>query len=396
MIPAKQTLMFRFDAAHNTRTSNKMEFNPSRLALARKRRGLSKTVLAAQTDIAVRSLGYYESESSGVTPSREHLGILARRLELPIEFFFGDDIEEIECDAASFRSLSGLSASHRDAALAAGTFAKMLSEWIEQRFELPASSIPSMRTFEPEGAAQALREEWGLGERPIANTVALLEFHGARVFTLPVDSRKVDAFSLWHGGAPYVFLNTKKSAEHSRFDACHELAHLTLHAHGIPRSREVESEADRFAGAFLMPRGDVLAHTPAARTITARVIHKLKKRWGVSAIALVYRLHKLEILSDWQYRNLCIELSSAGYRSGEPNGLDHRDVSQIFAKVFAALKAEGVTRGTIARDLALTTAEIDSLLVGLAIASVAQPQGQTSKPRSTRNKTPKPTFTIVK
>jgi hypothetical protein len=143
-----------------------------------------------------------------------------------------------------------------------------------------------------------------------------------------------------------------------------------------------------------MPRGDVLAHTPPARTITARVIHKLKKRWGVSAIALVYRLHKLEILSDWHYRNLCIELSSAGYRSGEADGMD-RDVSQVFAKVFKALKAEGVTRGAMARDLALTSAEIDSLLVGLAIASVSQPQGFVNKQSSIRRMTPKPTFRIV-
>jgi hypothetical protein len=73
-----------------------------------------------------------------------------------------------------------------------------------------------------------------------------------------------------------------------------------------------------------------------------------------------------------------------------------RDVSQVFAKVFKALKEEGVTRGAIARDLALTTAEVDSLLVGLAIASVSQPQQQQGiKPRSTRDKTPKPNLRVV-
>ena len=394
MTPEKKRLMFQFGAALSS-SNGKMEFNPSRLALARKRRGLSKAALASQTGISVRSLGYYESKSSDITPSRDHQATLAQRLELPLDFFYGDDVEEIACDAASFRSLSGLSASQRDAALAAGTFAKMLSEWIEQRFELPTPSIPSLRNFEPEAAAQALRAEWGLGERPLSNTVAILEFHGVRVFTLPVDSRKVDAFSLWHEGTgtPFVFLNTKKSAEHSRFDACHELAHLTLHAHGIPRSREVELEADRFAGAFLMPRGDMLAHIPPARTITFQAIHKLKKRWGVSAIALVYRLHKLGILTDWQYRNLCIELSSAGYRSSEADGME-RDSSQVFAKVFKALKDEGVTRGSIARDLALTTGEIDSLLLGLTIASVSQPPGPTPKPSFSQRRT-KPLLRIV-
>src|SRR5438128_2375047 len=110
-----------------------MEFNPSRLALARKRLGLSKTALAEQSGISVRSLGYYESKSGDVTPSDDHVNVLAGLLKLPVEFFFGEDIEEINCDAASFRSLTTLTASERDAALANGTFAKMVSEWIDKR-----------------------------------------------------------------------------------------------------------------------------------------------------------------------------------------------------------------------------------------------------------------------
>ncbi len=361
-----------------------MEFNPSRLALARKRRGLSKTALAERSGISVRSLGYYEAKLDGIVPSDDHLRILAGLLELPIEFFYGADIEELTYDAASFRSLTAMTASLRDSALTAGTFAKMLCEWIEQRFALPAPSIPSLRGYEPEGAAQALRAEWGLGERPIKNTVHLLEVHGVRVFSLPVDSRSVDAFSLWHQEKPFVFLNTKKSAEHGRFDVAHELAHLTLHAHGIPRSREAELEADRFASAFLMPRGDVFGHTPPPSTISDKAIHRLKKRWGVAAIALVHRLHKLEIIKEWQYRTLCIELSAAGYRRGEDG--TPRDTSQVFDKVFKTLRAEGVTRSAIARDLMITSAELDSLLVGLVIASL--PSTQDGKSQSTQTPPP--------
>jgi Zn-dependent peptidase ImmA (M78 family)/DNA-binding XRE family transcriptional regulator len=349
-----------------------MEFNPSRLALGRKRLGLSKTTLAEESGISVRSLGYYESETSNVVPSEEHLNILATILKLPLEFFFGPDLEEFNCDAASFRSLTTLTASEREAALANGRFAMLLSDWIDKKFHLPSASIPSLRDFEAEAAAQALRDHWGLGQRPISNIVHCLESRGARVFSLPVDSRAVDAFSLWHGEVPFVFLNTKKSAEHTRFDSAHELGHLTLHTHGTPRSsrkREIETEANRFASAFLMPEGDLLAHIPPPRTITMRTIHRLKKRWGVSAIALVFRLHKLKVISDWQYRSLCVQLSGEGYRSSEADGIK-RDGSQIFAKVFSALKAEGVTRGTIARELNLTPSLIDSLLVGLVIAGV--------------------------
>jgi Zn-dependent peptidase ImmA (M78 family)/DNA-binding XRE family transcriptional regulator len=362
------------------------EFNPSRLVMARKRRGLSKTALAAASKISVRSLGYYESGE--VEPSEEHQELLASALELPVEFFFGPDIEEIAIDAASFRSLSTMTASQRDSALAAGSFAvNLLCKWIEERFELPQPSVPSLRGFDyPEAAARALRAEWRLGERPIKNVVHLLEAHGVRVFSLPVDSASVDAFSVWHRAVPYVFLNPKKSAERGRMDSAHELGHLCLHHHGMPRSREAELEADAFASAFLMPEGDVLAHAPRRSAMSVATIHRLKKRWGVAAIALVHRFKQLRILTEWQYRSFCIQLSQAGYRKREDEM--PRDSSQVFAKVFDTLRSEGMTRSAIARDLALTSAEVDSLLVGLVIASVPSSQNERvpSQATPTKNK----------
>ncbi|MDQ3818772.1 MAG: ImmA/IrrE family metallo-endopeptidase, partial [Acidobacteriota bacterium] len=276
----------------------------------------------------------------------------------------------------SFRSLSTMTASQRNSALAAGTLAVHLCRWIEERFELPPPSIPPLRGFEPETAAQVLRVEWGLGEKPIKNIVHLLEAHGVRVFSLPVDSASVDAFSVWHNGTPFVFLNPRKSAERGRMDAAHELGHLTLHNHGIPRSRQAELEADSFASAFLMPAGDVLAHTP--RNVSVAIVQKLKRRWRVSAIAMVHRLKTLRLITEWQYRTFCIELSKQGYRREEKDGIE-RDSSQVFAKVFDALRAEGVSRSAIARDLKITSTEVDSLLVGLVIASVAGTQNDSQR-----------------
>jgi Zn-dependent peptidase ImmA (M78 family) len=347
---------------------------------------MSKADLVRATNISLRTLIYYEDKNSEVRPRYDQLQSLSVALKLPVEFFFGPDIEELTPDAASFRSLSKLPASKRAAALAAGTFAKELCTWIEQRFSLPEPSIPTLRGFRtPEAAAEALRAEWGLGERPIKNIVHLVEAHGVRVFSLPVDSRAVDAFSIWHD-KPFVFVNPKKSVEHGRYDVAHELGHLAMHTHTIPRNREAEAEADRFASAFLMPQGDVFGHVPALSMITLNAIIRLKKRWGVSAMALAHRLHDLNIIKDWQYRTLIVALSSAGYRSGEPEGLKERDASQVFAKVFATLRAEGVTRSMIARDLAFTTNEIDALLAGLVMGSVPNSDAPVTQTASVSSK----------
>lgn len=359
-----------------------MEFNRSRLVLARKRRGLSKKGLADAAKIGQRTLVYYESGER--VPADDIVQLFANTLKFPLTFFYGSDIEEIDADAASFRSLKRMTASQRDSAIAAGTLATQLANWIEDQFELPSPDIPSLRNFDPETAAMILRDEWGIGQRPIKNVVHILEARGVRVFSLPIYDEEVDAFSVWHHGRPFVFLNPSKSGERGRMDAAHELGHLTLHEHGIARSRQAESEADTFAASFLMPAADVIAHTP--RGVTLKTIHKIKKRWSVSAMAMVVRLKSLNLISEWQYRTFIIKLSQAGYRRSEPDGLP-RDTSQVFAKVFDALRAEGRSRNAIARDLSITSAELDSYLVGLAIAGVAPVEGagstQVAQPRPT-------------
>lgn len=83
-----------------------------------------------------------------------------------------------------------------------------------------------------------IRNHWGIGERPIGNMVHLLEAKGVRVFSLTERSRRIDAYSLWLEGIPFVFLNTMKTAEHGRTDAAHELGHLLMHRHGAPRTKK--------------------------------------------------------------------------------------------------------------------------------------------------------------
>ena len=115
-------------------------------------------------------------------------------------------------EAASFRSLTAMSARERDAALSAGALAYLFSDWVAQRFNLPKPALPDS-SFEanPEAAAHAVRQQWGLGQQPVSDMVKLLESKGARVFSLSENTKNVDAFSCWRDSTPYVFLNTFKS-----------------------------------------------------------------------------------------------------------------------------------------------------------------------------------------
>ncbi len=342
-------------------------FNPARLTLARKRRGLTRTKLAAAIGVDPRSVSAYEKGEFG--PDDARLTTLASALKFPVLFFFGDDLDEPTPDIASFRALSKMTAGQRDSALGAGAIALMLNGWIEARFELPAPDLPDLsREDDPEAAARTLRQQWGLGELPVKNMVHLLEAKGVRVFSLSIDAAEVDAFSMWRQSTPFVFLNTKKSAEHSRFDAAHELGHLVLHRHGSPQGREAEREANAFASAFLMPKASVLAYAPRMATLGHLV--KLKKFWNVSVAALTYRLHAVGVLSDWHYQSLYIEMSSRGYRKSEPDP-SQRETSQMLQKVFAALRDESISKGDIATELSVSAEELDQLVFGLALTGLS-------------------------
>lgn len=342
-------------------------FNPTRLTLARKRRGITKTRLADAIRVDPRSVSGYENGE--FNPDEAKLHEIADVLRFPADFFVGDDIEQPTPDSASFRAMSKMTAGQRDMALGAGAIALMLNQWIKDHFELPVINLPDLGINEnPEAAADELRRYWGLGELPIKNMVHLLEARGIRVYSLAIDAAEVDAFSMWHDNTPFIFLNTKKSSEHSRFDAAHELGHLVLHRHGGPQGQDAERQANAFASAFLMPRGSVLANV--GRTLlTVDHLVKLKKYWTVSVAALAYRLHTLGVLTDWHYRMLFTELSKRGYRKQEPDEAK-RETSQIFYKVFSALRSENVSKVDIANDLSISAEEIEQLVFGLALTGL--------------------------
>src|SRR5690606_31241238 len=216
-----------------------------------------------------------------------------------------------------------------------------------------------------------LRRMWGLGNAPIPNMIHLLESKGIRVFSLAEETRDVDAFCTWYEGKPFIFLNTIKSAERSRFDAAHELGHLVRDVytmqHGQAHGPEMERQADAFASAFLMTNESIIANQPPAYTIKHLI--KLKHYWGVSLAALAYRFNSPGLISEWNYRSLCIEIAKSGYRTNEPEPME-RETSQLLSKVLDILHSRKQGRREIAESLSISVHEINALTFQLTALSV--------------------------
>jgi Zn-dependent peptidase ImmA (M78 family)/DNA-binding XRE family transcriptional regulator len=366
-------------------------FNPQRLSIARERRAMSKRGVADAIGVTPNTV--HRWEGGAMSPNPEAVAKLAEALQFPEVFFYGVDIDRPRRDNASFRGLASKTDRIMEAALASGAMAYLFDDWVSAKVGgMPELDLPEFpEGMDPQTAAKIVRQHWRLGEKPIANMIHLLEAKGIRVFSLAENTKEVDAFSVWRNDVPYVFLNRFKSAERSRFDAAHELAHLCLHKHGgsaaILKNSPVERDANTFAGAFLMPEEDVRATiTFSLNRVDDLIVYK--KRWRVAAAALAYRARELGLMSDARSNSFYVEMSRRGWLKSEPQGIA-REQSHVWQEVMNGLRRNGWTKAKISDETGVPVTDLEALLFGLANMITIDGSGATTPPR-------KVSFQVVK
>ncbi len=344
-------------------------FSPLRLMWARRRRGIGQVELADSVQISVRAIKFYEA--GAFAPAREPLRRIARLLRFPERFFLRDPIGDLDPEAASFRSRTKLSARQRDTALGSAAVAMAFTAEIERLYALPEPDFPDLdHRKSPEQTAEFVRRKWCLDEQPIESMMQLLESKGVRVFSLPGDAVDSGTFSLWRRKQPFVFLDVTKPQIERRLDLAHELGHLVLHRHEAPAGPKAQQVASAFASALLMPAAAIRVDAPSSPVI-AQLVH-LTQKWGVPVTAIVHRLHSLGILSKWQYRKLRLEIAEQPSLSAK-EAFDGRERPLLLQRVFASMRARGVTKHKIASTVHIYPKDLDELVFGLAAAGLDAP-----------------------
>lgn len=297
-------------------------FQPSQLTRARELRGLTKTALADQIDKTPSAVTQFEGGNA--RPDPETVARLALALAVPPRFFARSAlIQETSLEACHFRSLRSVSQYLRRQAVRIGEIAQEVTVLLEHEgIEFPEDAVTSLkrRVHDADGIEQLavdVRRGWGLGLGPIGGVIPLLESKGVRVLPLVDACEDVDAFSTWVGGKPFAMLSLRKSPSRVHFDAVHELGHLLMHEDVLAGSPALESQADEFASAFLMPRETFLAECPTRWSFAT--FRALKRRWHVSIQALVVRAYRLGRLSLSSYRRAFMDLGRMNMRTNEPD-----------------------------------------------------------------------------
>lgn len=196
-----------------------------------------------------------------------------------------------------------------------------------------------------ETAAEKLRGQWKLGEAPIASVISLLADRTVHVFEVDAPGNKFDGISALafdenkelKGTA--VISRNLISGERQRLNIVHELGHLVL---DIRRELDEEKATFRFAGAFLAPASVVCHEVGRSRSsVQLRELLHLKKLFGMSIQALLYRLRDLGIITVSVYTWSCIQVNRMGMSKKEIEELPREEPQRLKRNVFRAL-SEGV------------------------------------------------------
>lgn len=322
------------------------QFERARLRLARELMGWSQSRLASEVKLTPAAISQFESGASN--PGDETVARLSAALRVPRAFF---DQPLTETHEGFFRALRRTSVTERRRARAIAHIAHDLVSGPTTVEQPPLLNLPSMPPPPVDASADRIeqvagrtRAAWGLPPGPVESVVELLEAHGIVVIRLPLRTADVDAFSLPFPDHPVVVLGADKDDRaRSRFDAAHELGHLIMHGEQVWGLKEIETQAHRFAAAFLMPAQDILAELP--NTVDWPYLFMLKKRWQVSLAALLMRARTLGRITEAQYVSAIKTASARGWRRIEPAPLGRPERPRTLARLLSSEQARTAASG---------------------------------------------------
>lgn len=299
--------------------SSRNKFNGNKLRLARLLSGMTQPQLGELVSTSRQFIHQLESEVK--QPADDVLNVLCEVLHVKHNFFFTPIDNEVKPEQCHFRKRRTTPVNLANRALAFSSIFEQLVSYIRKHLELPIPNFPILNSpsenydnIEIEKAAEECRKLWGLGlDAPISNMTRALERAGVVITQYSGVSEKIDALSLNRKFPIIVRNDAKKSVCRLRFDLGHECGHFVLHDGVETGDRITESEADKFSSAFLFPRIAFANEFPdmKSRRLDWKLIYQLKVRWGMSARAIIYRAHYLDLITAQQYRSANVWLNKS-------------------------------------------------------------------------------------
>lgn len=302
-------------------------FQGARLRQARLARGLYMNALGDLVGVSGTAISRYEE---GIDKPQEYrVELIAKYLGFSESFFLKPE-SYIKPGLVFWRARSAETKHAREMAEPRMQWMCEIFDLLEREVDFPLYALPEVElpndfriytNADIERAAEQIRKHWKLWDNPIPDVVLALENAGIPVVMMDFGSDKQDGFYFPSDQLNRVFVGINShdiTAVRARFDAAHELGHAVLHQNVTrQQSRDphlfklIEQQAHRFAGALLFPEE---AFKFEVRAPSLDYFCSLKKRWGISIAAMIYRAHDLGMISDEERSLLYRNMGRRGWR----------------------------------------------------------------------------------
>lgn len=352
-------------------------FNGERLKSARLYNSMTITDLAELVGVSKQAISQYETNKS--EPKLETMIRISSILGFPRDYFYEVSRLEIVVGDTYFRSLSSTTNKERMAQIERVKLLVAIINVISDYIQFPELTLfdaSDINEIDVEKLAENVRKTWGLDNKPIANLIDEMEKHGIFVSSVFTNTMNIDAYSqIQHvngeSKAIVILGSDKDNAFRRNFSAAHELGHLLLddffNVDDMSKLeyKEMEDTMNRFAGALLIPsllyKNDLMT---SSKTDLSYYI-RLKKKYHVSAAALIVRAKQLHLITINQYQYLMKQLSQKGYRTSEPLDKETPTIKPRYIKeaMRMIIEEDGVTGKEFLGELELKGIALNSNMV---------------------------------
>lgn len=283
-------------------------FQKDRLSQVLAARRLTQVQLASMVDVSSATISKWRAGSQA--PERDALERLAGVVNVTPEWFTRAPGAKLSLPL--FRSNASAHVAARAMLEARLEWAQDVAVALMEYVDYPDVNLPARDYTDPEEitnediekAASECRDLWRLGRSAIQDLALAVEGAGVIVVREETGIAQIEGLSAWSETLerPLILLSAdKNNGYRSRFDLAHEVGHLILHRHiqrttDNARHKMMEAQAHRFAGAFLLPAETFASEVRVPPTLDDLLL--LKRRWGVSAAAIIMRLKALELLDE--------------------------------------------------------------------------------------------------
>lgn len=334
-----------------------------RLERARKAAGLSMNALATEVGLSANAIKKYEHGTT--MPSSSNLLKLAKALDVRTEYFFRPTkvkLEGVEYRKRASTPKKVLDRINGDVLDQAERWQELLELYPDSVKPIPEFSLPDELPSQISSLEQAedlaiqMRHAWDLGLNPIHDMIDTLEAKGVMIITTDVETgKKFDGLAGKIGNTPVVVISTTQSGDRQRFTLAHELGHLVVHGR-LAKGIDEEKACNLFAGAFLLPKQDLVEHLGAKRRhIEPRELFMLKHEYGISMLATLVRTGQCGIITPATQRSMFMMFSQNGWRTEEPGKAYPQETTYLHKQlVYRALGEEHIGESKAAELLGMS------------------------------------------